>query len=378
MRPVKALPSKKSASPTEPEALHLYLHRDSNSIKKAHVPIGEEGDCYLLAVVMDCLEEMEANGEDGNELTLPACLAKVTEHLDLGDDEELAERRLLSIWRYALFKLTRAKIDGVEFDLEETKKALEESEAEMRENISLNANRLDHLEERVDDLEDNQHQEMVKKQREMAEVSARLHRLEMAAGLVSLFDASSSHVKVPKNLERHLRTARARTLTKKEADTIKDYTTDEGYAEINVALRAAVATGPNAVALSREISNKKRIIEGALDKIAKPYVGRVYRGVDMPKAWMEGIKAQINAGARGRLSIPFSDAAFLSTSSRLSGYFKRKTCRFVIQSKKGKEIAAYSVHPDEHEVLFPTSTKFTIFDAMECDNGNMFIRMRED
>lgn len=209
----------------------------------------------------------------------------------------------------------------------------------------------------------------------MDQVNARFQRLELAVG-ISLYEQSLSNVQIPKNLERHWRVARTRTLTAREAGEIKTYTTSKGCAEINQALRAAVV---NDVPLSREISDTKTLIENALVKIAKPYVGRVYRGVDMPKAWMEDIKAQIQAGVRGRLNIPFCDAAFLSSSTQISGSFMLKTCRFVIQSKKkGKEIAAFSKHPDEHEVLFPPSTQFTIYDAIEFDNGNLFIRMRED
>lgn len=365
LRPAESLP-RSAPTPTQPEELHLYYHPNTNSVKKFSVPTGNEGDSYLMVVVYEEMEEMEASGEDGNELTFDRCLVACTEHLDLGDDALVSERRVSKIWQYALHKLNRNKFDGVEFDLEETKKAIAESDEVFTDNILANANRLDHVEERVDDL-----QEQVDDFQK--EVNARLKRLELAVGL-SLFEQASSNVEIPEKLERHWRVARARILTILEASTVKYYTTPEGCAEINIALRTAFA---NAVAVSREISTKKKLIESALVKIAKPYVGRVYRCVDMPKDWMEDIKAQIAAGQRGRLNIPFSDAGFLSSSTQISGSFKLKTCRFVIQSKTGKEIAAYSAHPDEYEVLFPTFTQFIIYDACEFDNGNLFIRMRE-
>lgn len=97
LRPSKASPRNAPPS-TVPEALHLYYQPNAGSIKKAYVPIGEKGDSYLLAVVSDIMDEMEAGGEDGKELTLPVCMDAVTEHLDLGDDKRLVERRLNAIW----------------------------------------------------------------------------------------------------------------------------------------------------------------------------------------------------------------------------------------------------------------------------------------
>lgn len=358
MRPVEAW--KKSApEPEEPEALHVYLRPSLNNVnKKAHVPKGKEGDLYLLDLITGQLEELEADGKDGSELLLRDCSAKITEHLDLGDDADQVAGRLDPLLKCAKDKLAAAKIDALEWELKEFKAETEEAQDEMRAEINANSNRIDNVEENVDDLQ------------------ARVTRLEMddKPSCRFLFQAPSDIV--PESLQRHWRAARVQQLSKPEAETLNHYA-KEGFIKINGALRAT--TGPNAVALPPAIRKKKDIIERALSKIGKCYVGRVYRAVDMPADWVLDIKTQIHARARGhRLKIPFSDAAFLSTASRLSGSFKLKNCRFVIQSKTGAEIAAYSNHPGEHEVQFSPGTKFTIFDAMEFDNGILFVRMQED
>lgn len=119
-------------------------------------------------------------------------------------------------------------------------------------------------------------------------------------------------------------------------------------------------------------------MESGLSKI-KNFEGILYRGVDMPASWMKDVKAKFQHRTPGeRLRVPFCDAAFLSASTMLRTSFGGKTCRFVIHSKTGKDIATYSVHPNEHEVLFAPSTKFTIYNVIPLENGNLFIRMRED
>jgi len=381
---VCAPPPTRSEPDPDEEPLHLYYFDPATGTpKKAYIPKGKEGDRYLLDFVIDLLEEMEADGKDGHELSLQDCVQKVDEHLRVQN----AEPRLNPILTCAQKKLTATKLDGLEWEQENLVKEIEATRKEMQDNVAVGFKRLDHVEDRVDDVEedvDELKENVGSLNENKNEVNARFERLELAANLEpwedfkkltggSLFDAPRTITDVPANLERYRRAARAKTLTQEEANALKHYTTEEGCAEINGALRA----GQNAVA--RQVRDMTNRIEGGLRKIGPPHVGKVYRGVDMPADWVQDMREKISNRGRGeRLNVPFCDAAFLSTSSMLGGAFVDKSCRFSIQSKTGKAIAAYSVHPDEHEVLFPPKTQFTIHAAIELEGGKLFIRMREN
>lgn len=380
----------------EPEQLHLYVTAyagTANERKTAHIPSGDVCDLYLLDRIAEHLEEMEANGQDGHDLTLEACVAKVAEHFDVLDDDN--HSRLLPIWRCALNKLTSQKIDGLSMMQEECLRMIEED----RQTIFSSANRIAHVEERVDDLEqevDELREEVGELRDEMREevddLTARVERLELGNG-GSLVDASASSVSENRHVQdprmraarmpaEQMRVKRMRAarmwLTRDEVEMIRRYTESEGCAEINGALREAAANGTT---LSAPIRRSTTTMKSGLRKI-EDYVGTVYRGVDMSADWIDNIVAQFKKQApsvrRLRLRIPFRDAAFLSSSSKLTTSFGGKNCRFVIRSKTGKEIAAYSVHPKEHEVLFAPGTMFTIRDVILLDDGSLFLRMQEN
>lgn len=349
------------------QELALFFFPNGANVKKLCIPYGVEGDQFLLLVMINFAEEMEADGQDASQ---PYCVfvCKILEHFDLGNDNAIIRQRLEPIYNQTLHKLARNKIDGIEFDLEATQMEMAAGFEEFRENIRANANRLDHVEERLDGAED----QLDHLQEQVNDLRLRVQHLEVNDGS-SLYDSllkNPPHVKVPTELHRHWRAVRYyREMLPHSAESIKYYTTQDGYREINTALRSNNVSG--------EIQNRANSIVSGMSTII-PYIGRAYRGVDMPGQWVTNITEQISAPGTGRLRIAFSDAAFLSASTQITGAFKSKSCRFVIQSKTGKSIAPYSVHPAEHEVLFPPLTQFTIFDAAVFDNGNLFIRMREN
>ena len=235
---------------------------------------------------------------------------------------------------------------------------------ENRENIAANSNRLSHVENRVDDVE-NRVDDLIKYLQD-------LHLKNGGSPDQLPFASSSTSSSAPLQSARPMRAARKQKLDQDDIKSFQFYTESDGYQQINPPIRD-FANG-KIDALPRAATKWKGMLEKALGKLLDNYVGTVYRGVNMDEEWIQDIKKTFTDNTRAR--VPFSDPAFLSTSTKLDKSFKDTNCRFIIRSKTGKEIAPYSVHPFEYEVLFAPNTSFVIHDIVILDT-KLLVRMRE-
>jgi hypothetical protein len=129
-----------------------------------------------------------------------------------------------------------------------------------------------------------------------------------------------------------------------------------GYQMINTALRQG---GDNA----ERVKVYADVLNRALAKLS-PYDGTVNRGGTPP----QNVLDQHQPGAI--VTYP----SFTSTS--IGSGFGGET-RFVIKSKTGRYIGSLSSHYGEHEVVFPTNTRFKVVDRKKDDSGSTEIIMEE-
>lgn len=136
-------------------------------------------------------------------------------------------------------------------------------------------------------------------------------------------------------------------LTDDQIGAIYGYTTNEGYSLLNPALRGQQILTPELEAFAWHTTD-------GLNQLPA-FVGRTYRGVDLPVDVLE--KNQVG-------NIVF-DRAFMSTSENnpFNGNVSIK-----IDGLSGKPISFLSQYQTETEVLFPPSTKFEVISRTE-QNG---------
>jgi len=370
-----------------PEPLHLYCVVGATGKKLAHIPLGTEGDEYLLDFLTSIMEEMEENGENVFDALFNSFVERVKEHFDVLD----IETRLGPICKHAKDKFLSTMIESHSMVTDEAFCMIEDN----RENIAANSNRLSHVENRVDDVDnrlddvdnrlddvDNRVNDVANRVDDLIKYLQGLHLQNGTSAEQFPFASSLSPppptttktttAAAPLQSARPMRAARKQKLDQDDLQSFQFYTESDGYQQINPPIRD-FANG-KIDALPRTAKKWKGMLEKALGKLLDNYVGTVYRGVNMDEEWIQDIKKTFTDNTRAR--VPFSDPAFLSTSTKLDSSFKDTNCRFIIRSKTGKEIAPYSVHPFEYEVLFAPNTNFVIHDIVILDT-KLLVRMRE-
>jgi hypothetical protein len=132
-----------------------------------------------------------------------------------------------------------------------------------------------------------------------------------------------------------------------EKISIKLYTT-QLYKVVNPALREQKENSIYASYIT--------VLCSALNKIPN-FTGDVFRVVNLPQDIIDLYQP----------GMVITEKAFLSTSASLDGiaifqeYTNRKfNTHFFIKSKNGKDISAYSIWPEEKEVLFRAGSKFKV------------------
>jgi uncharacterized Zn-binding protein involved in type VI secretion len=148
-------------------------------------------------------------------------------------------------------------------------------------------------------------------------------------------------------------------LSDDEIGAIHGYTTNEGYEQLNPALRGQEPMTPETQAYADHVSS-------GLDKL-DPYVGQTYRGTDLP----ESVAAQYVPGN------VVSDPAFVSTDTNAG--FGGKQYQMTIDGTNGRDIAGLSKYSQtESEVLFKPGTQFEVLDrTTDPVSGVTQIHMRE-
>jgi len=132
-------------------------------------------------------------------------------------------------------------------------------------------------------------------------------------------------------------------LDKHDRYAILDYT-GPGFAILNKALRS----GAVSVDIQQRIDG---VVRAMSKRQMKVYQGTVYRGAKLPSTIQDTLCPDAT----------FSDAAFLSSSSKKASAFVSKgRTLFEIKSKTGVDISAQSEHKNEAEVLFRPNTMFKI------------------
>ena len=138
---------------------------------------------------------------------------------------------------------------------------------------------------------------------------------------------------------------------------IRDYS-DRGYERMNQQLRDHELMAP--------IRRKVTTLTAALNRLP-PYVGDVYRGTTLHDT--DSLERYRSVG-----SIVTEDA-FVSTSrSPLKMY--GGNVLFYMMSKRGRDISAWSAHPEEEEILFRPASRFKVLAFTEAD-GDFEIFLEE-
>jgi hypothetical protein len=115
-----------------------------------------------------------------------------------------------------------------------------------------------------------------------------------------------------------------------------------------------------------ELAERVEAVSAALAKLPK-HDGIVYRGTYLTDE-------QIATYPKGGI---VTERAFTSASVDPTATFPGNV-EFVIRSRTGRDIAAYSRMPTEAEVLFDRSTRFKVLDnAFDTTTGKTVITMRE-
>jgi hypothetical protein len=140
---------------------------------------------------------------------------------------------------------------------------------------------------------------------------------------------------------------------------LHDYT-GPGYGEMNVSLRNGGPLG------GTELAERVEAVSAALAKLPK-YDGVVFRGTYLTDK-------QIAAYVPGEI---VTERAFISTSVDPAAKFPGNV-EFVIESRSGRDIAAYSRVPTETEVLFDRNTTFEVrYNVFDESTGKTLITMAE-
>jgi hypothetical protein len=138
-------------------------------------------------------------------------------------------------------------------------------------------------------------------------------------------------------------------LTPEQQSAIYDYS-DSGYRRINEQLRNRAVTDR----IRREID----ILTSALKNLPD-FRGDVFRGATIqdPKLLRK----------YRRVGEAITERAFSSTSRSPLKAFSGNV-RFYVTSKQGKEIARWSAHPEEEEVLFQPGAQFKVLEYVRDGN----------
>ncbi|WP_431958459.1 ADP-ribosyltransferase [Nocardia lijiangensis] len=146
-------------------------------------------------------------------------------------------------------------------------------------------------------------------------------------------------------------------LNQKDLDMLRDYT-GSGAGELNGVLRSGDE-------LSDAHQFRIESINEALDKLPN-HTGPVTRRTELPPEVLDTYQE----GAT------ITEKSFTSTSSNPTRF--DGPVEFQIQSKTGKNISDYSVHPDESEVLFKSGTSFEVLRRyVDPNTGRTIIQMKE-
>ena len=160
--------------------------------------------------------------------------------------------------------------------------------------------------------------------------------------------------KVAKLIKKHYMTRMK--ITKADKYAILDYT-GPGYSILNRFLRKH-----GGAAKDGDVENLQERVSAVEKAMAKRGLGIhndiAYRGMTLEnEADFNKFKAQLKVGGT------FQDPGFLSTSKNGNRAFRPTTALgvwFVIRSKTGVDVAKFSHHPREEEVLFRPNTLFKI------------------
>ncbi len=146
-------------------------------------------------------------------------------------------------------------------------------------------------------------------------------------------------------------------LSDDQVAAIHGYTTNEGYTQLNPALRGQTAMTPETEAFSTHLT------EG-MDRLP-PYDGVSTRGSTPPQSVLDGYKP-------GSI---VSDAAPKSTAVDPNRAFDGNLIE-TVQGTSGRDISAFSNFP-ETEVLFKPGTQFEVLDRVTTPSGQTLVNIRE-
>ncbi len=146
-------------------------------------------------------------------------------------------------------------------------------------------------------------------------------------------------------------------LSDDQVAAIHGYTTNEGYTQLNPALRGQTAMTPETEAFSTHLT------EG-LDRLP-PYDGVSTRGSSPPQSVLDGYQP-------GRV---VSDAAPKSTAVDPNRAFEGSLIE-TVQGNSGRDISAFSNYP-ETEVLFKPGTQFEVLDRVTTPSDQTLVNIRE-
>jgi hypothetical protein len=144
-------------------------------------------------------------------------------------------------------------------------------------------------------------------------------------------------------------------LTSQQRAAIRDYT-ERGYQQMNHQLRDGEVT--------KQMQLKVEKLNGALERLPD-FRGDVYRGTTINQPSLLDKYREVGSEV--------VEDAFTSASRSPLKMFAGNA-RFYLSSKHGKEIARWSAHPEEEEVLFKPGTRFKVLDFLRSGpNTEIFL-----
>lgn len=146
-------------------------------------------------------------------------------------------------------------------------------------------------------------------------------------------------------------------LSDDQVAAIHGYTTNEGYTQLNPALRGQTPMTPETQAFSTHLTD-------GMDQLP-PYDGLSTRGSSPPQSVID----QYQPGAT------VSDAAPKSTATDPNKAFSGSLIEKV-QGTSGRDISAFSNY-DEAEVLYKPGTQFEVLDRVDQPGGSTVVNLRE-
>lgn len=158
--------------------------------------------------------------------------------------------------------------------------------------------------------------------------------------------------------------------------------TDEGFRLINAVLRNdhALLTqwagrwnaqaepgepGVSVAELMHEARWDARLVTSCLNRLP-PHAETVFRKATLTARQVQHYRAEA----------VISEPAFLS-ASRDAFWTGRGDTLFVIESDEGRDVSAYSAHPDEREVLFRPATRFEVLNVEQTRENATWIYLSE-